>query len=84
MMSIAKVFLILSLIISPFSAEGVISKKILEEIKNNLFPDLETGVSESQIGTDNYSNISVEKYSPPVNIFLAMPVAPTTCLTYAE
>ena len=54
MMSIAKVFLILSLIISPFSAEGVIPKKNLEEIKNNLFPDLETGVSESQIGTDNY------------------------------
>ena len=53
-MSIAKVFLILSLIISPFSAEGVISKNNLEEIKNNLFPDLETGVSESQIGTDNY------------------------------
>ena len=54
MISTAKVFLILSLIISPFSAEGVISKKYLEEIKNNLFPDLETGVSESQIGTDNY------------------------------
>ena len=54
MMSIAKVFLILSLIISPFSAEGVISKKNLEEIKNNLFPNLETGVSETKYGDENY------------------------------
>ena len=54
MMSIAKVFLILSLIISPFSAEGVIPKKNLEEIKNNLFPDLETGISETKYGDENY------------------------------
>ena len=54
MMSIAKVFLILSLIISPFSAEGVISKKNLEEIKNNLFQNLETGISKTKYGDNNY------------------------------
>ena len=56
MMSRAKVFLILLLIIFPFSADGVISKKNLEEIKNNLFPDLETGVSETKYGDENYSS----------------------------
>ena len=73
MMSIAKVFLILSLIISPFSVEGVISKNNLEEIKNNLFPDLESGVSETKYGDENYyvtliSSKSVENKTKLIRI----------------
>jgi len=54
MMSRVKNFLILLLIIYPFSADGVIPKKYLEEIKNNLFQNLETGISETKYGDDNY------------------------------
>ena len=53
-MSRVKNFLILLLIIYPFSADGVIPKKYLEEIKNNLFQNLETGISETKYGDDNY------------------------------
>jgi len=48
-----KSFLFIFLFYS-FSVQAVITNIYLEEIRNNLFPKLETGVVETQYGNENY------------------------------